>query len=320
VNRRIAFVLALMTTVAHAAPSDDLPWEVGVSQAKRDEANSVFAEGNQLFAQQAHGPALEKYKQAIALWDHPLIRFNMAVTLVRLDRILEAAETLDAALRFGAAPYTPEHYQQALDYQRLIAGRVGMIEASCQQDGVSVLLDGKPWLSCPGTKTERVLTGEHLVVGEKKEFATESRRLVVAANKTASTKLQLRSFEDASRLEYPVPRALPYAVAGGGAAIALGGLGFWFAARNQMDRFEADFASMCEMGCESDLADHGLLADARDSAKLKGRIAVTMLIAGSAIAGGGIVWVLLNRPTRVMPKLELEPTDGGVQAAASWSF
>ena len=81
------------------------------------QANALFAEGNQLFAQQAHAPALEKYKAAIALWDHPLIRFNMAVTEIRLDRILEAADDLDERCATATTPFTPELYQQALDYQ-----------------------------------------------------------------------------------------------------------------------------------------------------------------------------------------------------------
>src|SRR5437867_4389044 len=109
----------------------DAPWEQGVPKATRDEAQQLFQDGNNLFAQQAHKPALEKYEAAIKLWDHPLIRFNMAVTLIRLDRILEADVNLESALRFGDQPFTKELYQQALDYRRLVSGQVGTVEASC---------------------------------------------------------------------------------------------------------------------------------------------------------------------------------------------
>src|SRR5689334_8622895 len=95
-TKLVTILLIAMTSVAFA----EQPWETGISKTQRDKANALFAEGNQLFAQQAHQPAIEKYKEALKEWDHPLIRFNMAVSLVRLDRILEAAETLDAALRF----------------------------------------------------------------------------------------------------------------------------------------------------------------------------------------------------------------------------
>jgi len=316
-TKLIPILLVAMTSIASA----EQPWETGVSKPQRDKANAAFAEGNQLFAQQAHKPAIEKYKEAIKEWDHPLIRFNMAVSLVRLDRFLEADETLDAALRFGQAPFTPEEYQRALDYQKLVGGRIGTVEASCTQSGVQVLLDGKPWFQCPATKTLKVMAGEHAVVGEKKEFATQSRRLVVDGGKTASAKLELASMDSVVKYEYPSPRWLPWTVTGTGVAVALGGLGFWFAGRNQMDKFEADFAMMCPTGCQADLSDQPLLADARDSAQLKGRIAVTMMVAGGAITVGGAVWAIMNRPKRVMPKqLEVNPTDGGMQVGVRLQF
>lgn len=314
-KRLIPLFLVCMTTIAFA----EQPWETGVSKDNRDKANQVFSEANALFAQQAHGPALEKYKEAIALWDHPLIRYNMAVSLIRLDRFLDAAESLDAALRFGEAPFTPEHYQQALDYQKLVNRQVGNVEASCDQAGVQILLDSKPWFQCPGSKKVRVLSGEHVILGEKKEYATKSRHVIVAGGGTASAKLELESFDSVVKYEYPSPRWLPWTVTGTGVAIALGGLGFWFAGRNQMDKFEADFAMMCPTGCQADLSDQPLLADARDSAQLKGKIAVSMMIAGGAVTVGGVVWAIMNRPKRVLP-VEVSPTDGGMTVSFLGNF
>ena len=69
--------------VPSAVSSEGKPWAMGVPQDVQDKAKALYEEGNTLFAQQAHAPALEKYKQAIALWEHPLIRFNMAVTEIR---------------------------------------------------------------------------------------------------------------------------------------------------------------------------------------------------------------------------------------------
>jgi hypothetical protein len=319
VTKHFLAVLVCMVTATTAAWADE-PWEQGVPQARRDQAQALFAEGNALFAQQAHQPALEKYKAAIALWDHPLIRFNMAVTLVRLDRILEAADDLDSALRFGAEPFTPELYRQAQDYQKLVSGRVGNIEASCDAAGAQVLLDGKPWFACPGTKKLRVLTGEHLVVGEKHEYMTVSRRMIVAGGATASTKLDFLPLDAVVKLEYPSPRWLPWTTAGAGVAIALGGLGLHLVARNQMDQFDADFRRRCPGGCKPDYSDVPDLKQDRDSAQLKGDIAVTMMIAGGVATAGGAVWVYLNRPRRVLPAMEVAPTNGGMTARVGWRF
>jgi len=317
VNRLVSLVMVCAMTAPAFA---EQPWETGVTQAQRDKANAAFAEANQLFAQQAHQPALEKYEEAIETWDHPLIRFNMAVTLIRLDRILEAAESIDAALRFGSAPFTEEHYQQALDYQRLVNGRVGTVEASCDQAGVQVLFDGQPWFSCPGTKQRRVLAGEHLVVGEKPEFAADTRRLVVAGGSAATAKLELRSFDSVVKYEYPTDRWIPWAVTATGLAVVLGGVGFRFAGQNQMDKFESDFAMACPTGCQDDLSDQPLLRDARESAELKGTIAVTMMIAGGAITAGGGLLTVLNAPGPVLPPMEVSPTNGGMQASVGWRW
>ncbi len=312
-TKLVPILLAAMTSVAFAQQK---PWEVGITTAQRDKANEAFEAANILFSQQAHGAAVAKYKEALAIWDHPTIRFNMAVSLVRLDLILEAAEALESALRFGKAPFTAEEYERALDYQRLVGGRIGNVEASCKQDGVQILLDGKPWFQCPGTKNARVLTGEHIVVGEKKDFATASQRVVVVGGKTSSAKLELRSFEETVKYHYPTPRWIPWTVTGTGVAIGLGGLGFWFAGRNQMDKFEADFAMSCPTGCSADLSEQPLLADARDSAELKGKIAISMMVAGGAITVAGVVWAIVNRPRRVLPaQVEVQPTPGGAAAS-----
>ena len=303
---------------AHADPPT--PWAKDVPLAQQEQARALFEDANQLFAQQAHGPALDRYRAAVALWDHPMIRFNMAVTEIRLDHVLDAAEDLQAALRFGQTPFTAELYQQALDYQALLAGRIGELDVSCAQPGVQVSLDGKPWFDGPGQRRIRVLAGEHVVAADRAGFVPRSSRVVVAGRAVATHRIELVSLDAAAHLEYPRPRWIAWTVAGSGAAIALGGLGFYLAGRNQMDAFHSDFASSCEAGCEADLASHPLLRRERDSAVLQGKIAVSMVTAGGAIAIGGIVLAILNRPVRTLPRLELGPTPGGVAASAGWRF
>jgi len=315
-KRALLIVLAVARTAA-AEPE----WARGVPQATQDQANALFAQANQLFAEQAHAPALEKYQAALALWDHPLIRFNMAVTLIRLDRILEAADNLERAMRFGDAPFdTKDRYQQALDYQALLRGRVGSVEASCDQSGARVTLDGTPWFDCPGTQHKRVLAGEHAVVAEKAGFMTSSRRLVVAGGAAATAKLELVPIERAVKLQYPYSRWAAWSVAGSGAALALGGVFVWLAGKSQMDHFQADFALACQMGCKPDLSDQPGLASERDSAKLKGAIGIGMMIGGGAILAGGAIAGVLDHPKRILPNLEVAPTPGGASVRVGWRF
>jgi hypothetical protein len=318
--KRVILAVGLMLAATPVVSADTKPWAQGVPEAQQDKANAIFEEGNQLFAQQAHAPALEKYRAAIALWDHPLIRFNLSVTLIRLDRPLEAADELEKALRFGDAPFKKDLYQQALDYQALLKGRVGYIEASCDQQGAAVLLDGKPWFTCPGTQKIRVMAGEHAVVGELSNYLTSSQRIVVTGGTTVQEKVKLVPLDSAVILKYPYRRWIPYAITGTGAAIGLAGLGVWLAGRSQMNDFEDNFARDCPMGCMKDLSDKPLLRDLRDSAELKGTIGISMMVAGGAVTIGGVVMAILNRPQRILPKVELTPTAGGATASARWRF
>jgi len=311
-------ILLVLVLVGRASAED--AWQKDVSADDQKKAEALFAEGNELFARDSHAPALDKYKAAIALWDHPLIRFNIAVTEIRLDRILEAADDLEAALRFGQAPFTRELYQQATDYQKLIGGRVGYLEASCEQAGGSVLLDGKPWFKCADKQKRRVLAGEHVIVAEADGYMPVTRRIVLAGGKTVSQRLVLLPLERVEKLEYPSPRWLPWTVTGVGAATILGGVAFYFVGGAQMDTFDSNYARMCPMGCTDDPATRDRLLAEHDRALLKGRIGLAMEIGGVAIAGAGIVWIILNRPNRVMPISELVPTTGGASVRVSWRF
>jgi hypothetical protein len=316
-------MLLLLASTAYA--DDD--WAKGVTPQNQQDANALFAEGNQLFAQQAHAPALEKYKAALALWDHPLIHFNTAVTEIRLDRILDAAADLDKALQYGDKPFpSKELYQQALDYQLLVKGRVGDVEATCKQPHVHMLLDGKPWFDCPNTGKQRVLIGEHVILAEDptKDLVPETHKVVVASGATVAQTITLRGFDSAVVLKYPYPRWIPFTIAGGGAAIALGGLAFWFAGRSQMDEFESDFATECPSGCDAGLnakPQEKLLAEKRDSAELKGKIGISMMIAGGAITVTGTVMAIINsRAKRVLP-VEVTPNaQGGATAVYHGTF
>ena len=310
---RILLALVLLTSLAHAQP-----WAEGVDDTTQSEANALFSEANKLFGQEAHAPALEKYTKAIALWDHPLIRFNMAVTLVRLDRYLEAAEAIDRALRFGKDPFpTPEQYRQAVDYQKLIAGRVGTIEATCTQSGTQVSLDGKRWFACPATQQTRVLVGEHLVVGELAGHMTQSQRIVVTGGVVAKASVEAQRIETVTKYVYPTRRWIPWTVAAGGAALGLTGLAVWIAGDNQLDEFRDNFARTCPSGC--DLDSEPALKDQRDSALFKGTLGTTFMIAGGAAVAGGVVWALVfNKPRAVLPTIESTP--GSVTVGARSVF
>ncbi|HSN30762.1 MAG TPA: hypothetical protein VLT45_30955, partial [Kofleriaceae bacterium] len=204
-----------------------------------------------------------------------------------------------------------------LDDEQLVKGRVGTLEISCHEPGSHLLLDGAPLATCPATKKQRVLAGEHIVLGEKTGYLTVSKRVVIAGGTTVTDDLTLVPLESAVTLRYRYPRWMPYTVAGTGAAVALGGLAFYVAGRSQMDRFDADFATQCPQGCR--LSDFPLLADERSSAKLRGTVGIAMLAGGGAIAITGAVLAVINsKAERILPSVEATP--GGAVTSVGWRF
>jgi hypothetical protein len=73
-------------------------------------------------------------------------------------------------------------------------------------------------------------------------------------------------------------------------------------------------------GCPSDLAEHPLLRDLRESAEFRGKLGVGMMIGGGAITVTGIVLAIINRPERVLPTFEVAPTQGGMTASTTLRF
>jgi tetratricopeptide (TPR) repeat protein len=317
----IRMALFLGLTLAPLPAAGEEPWEAGVVDSQKDHANALYEAGNQLFAQDALEPALDKYRAALALWSHPRIRFNLAVTLIRLDRPLEAAEELDHALRFGAKPFEKEIYQQALGYQALLKGRIGYIEARCDQQRAQIFLDGQPWFACPGAQTQRVLSGPHTVVGELRGYISDgASTVVVPGGGMIKHEVKLKPIESAVsvELQYPLPRWVPITVAITGGVIALTGAGVYLAGENQMREFDDNFSKAYPMG--GSLASDPQLREQHDRAKLKGDIGLGMMIAGGAVFVGGIVMTAVNRPKRILTKIEIAPTAGGVAAATTWTF
>src|SRR5512140_3282512 len=121
---RVLVALMLLGGVVHAG---DKPWAAGVPQDKQDQAFKAYDEANNLFAQGEYTKAMEKYDAAIALWDHPGIRYNRAICLINLDRPVEAFQDLNAALKYGEEPLGKDLYNQGLNYQKLLSRQVAEV-------------------------------------------------------------------------------------------------------------------------------------------------------------------------------------------------
>jgi tetratricopeptide (TPR) repeat protein len=310
-----AFVVLVSLLMAQTAMADDQPWARGVSEERKAEAKRHLDAGNVFLLDNQYREALAEYERAIAVWDHPAIRFNMVRALIALDRTLEAAESLDKALAYGASPLDDVVYREALNYQRLIANQIATLEVVCTQANVKVSLDGATFLACPGSKSVRTTPGSHAVVGTGATLLTQTLDVVVLPGKGQRVEVTLQSLESATRTRTRWATWKPWAVVGGGVALAGVGLILEVLARGNRDAYYERLASPdCQpAGCA---ANDPILEDAESRMQLENRLAIGSLVAGGAVLATGVVLVVLNRSYAYIPdqNIRVTPTAGTSRA------
>ena len=294
------------------------PWGKGTTKAQRREARRLLSQGNELFLQKRFREALERYESGISAWDHPAIRFNMVRAYINLDRPLEAYENLEHALRYGAAPLKAEVYEEALNYRRLLEAQIGLLGVECKQDGVSVSVDGKPFLECPGKRSIRTRPGQHQLVGQKPQHLTHTEDVLLLPGQEKEVFVRLSDIEGAMVETRRWAAWKPWAVAGAGALVAGIGALLRSSAVSSMDTFATDVARLCPRGCVEDpaLATETVpllpesIAGQRDAAQRTNTIAVSAIAVGSTALLTGLVGVFLNTPRLELPehlKAQSEP-------------
>jgi hypothetical protein len=303
-------VVCALALAAATARADDRPWAAGVSEAEQTTAYDLFGQGNDLLEKGLYAPALDLYRQAIGHWDHPTIRYNMAVALINLQRTLEAYDNLERSLRFGAAALEPDIHKQALAYQRLLGGQIAELTIECTLAGARIALDGNELMTCPGRRTERLLAGGHRLVGEKSGYLTRRIELALSGGQRRKVAMDLMTLEQSTVSRRRWARWKPWAVIGGGTALGLAGLGFALQSRATLSSYDDAVAVLCEdMPCDEAMLPPNV-RDAYGRGKRQGKIGIGLLIAGGAVAGTGAVLLYLNRAVTERIGYEAAPIVG----------
>ncbi|HEY4177332.1 MAG TPA: hypothetical protein VGM90_10885 [Kofleriaceae bacterium] len=320
--RGALFVIALAVCAAPSlAHADTQPWSVGVSEAQKATAQKLLEAGNALFLERNYVDALEKYKAAVAAWDHPAIRFNLVRCYVQLGKNVDAAQNLELALKYGNAPLEENVYTEALAYQKLLGGRIATIEATCAQEGVKLTLDGQALAECPATKTTQLEPGTHQLVGVKQGYLTRTLEVFAFGGKSQSVTVALEPLTTAARIEHRWPQWLPWVVFGGGLAVAgIGGLVDLNAA-GKADDYDRAVAQKCPMSA-CNPAVLGSDADLKNQAETRRNIAYGLFAAGGAITIGGAVMLYMNRGRTVYPESveKVTPSVAPMPGGAALSF
>ena len=291
---------ALAQDAAGADASEDTsaeqrPWNVGVSVEDRETAQALYEQGNRHFERSGYSKALREYRKAILLWDHPAIRYNMAICLMHLDQPIEAATHLTESLRHGEKPIGHRLFSEGKLHQKNLAARLAVVHISTTEAGAKVSLDGEEIFTGPGSVQRTVLSRKHQIVGSKDNMLTLTKDFMPEAGRELRIELAFISLGNGLVLERRWAQWKPWAVVAGGVLASAVGGGFYALAKRNMKAFDDGIALSCPVGCFSDSPTYLALEDKADTAELQNIVMVAGLSLGGVALTTGLILVVLNR-------------------------
>jgi hypothetical protein len=285
------------------APSGDTrPWAAGVPPEKQQHALSLFRDANVHHNDGLFIKAVELYTEALKSWDHPAIHYNLALSLMNLDRPMDVEISLQKAIKYGAAPLAKDKFDHAKEYLLLIQQQLATVEVTCAKPGAKVSVDGKEVFTVGpngegGFFKSRVKIGKHTFVAEKPGYNAEIEAPFIGPGEVFRIELKLYTAEELTRYKRRwKARWMPYAVIGGGVVVGLLGGAMELSANSSYSDFDAAVARCAAQGGGScaDTASIQSMRDSGDTKKVLGYIGYG--VAGAAIVTGSIL-LYLNRST-----------------------
>lgn len=318
----VAAVMLAGAAAAQKAAEPERPWARGVSPDRQKRALELFRDGNAALKESLFVKAAQIYRQALDLWDHPAIHYNLGLALVNLDQPVETYEHLEAALKYGAAPLDSDKFEQAQRYKALIEKQVARADVRCDLDGAEVRFDGKPIFTAPGRWQGLVRAGPHTVVATREGYLPFEQSATLVGGDAKIFDVALLRAEDLTEYRRLWPAWIPWAVVAGGAVVTGASVGLHLSARSGYQAYDEGIQGCLDPvtgGCVPALE----LSQRKSSADALQGVAIAGYAVGGAALVAGAVLVYVNRlqpyqkSVDVQPSVTLVPSFGPAGAGAT---
>jgi hypothetical protein len=254
----------------------------------RARAERLFTEGNQLVEKYRLARAVEKYQQAIELWDHPVFHFNLAKAFYGLDKPLEAYRHAELALQGGSESLGVDDKGQSY-HDRIVVLRdelrreLAGVTVTSREPGLQVVVDSDR-IALGSPAEQLVLPGEHRMSAQKRGHQTLSESFTVQPGESVTVTLSSHR---------PMAPWRPWAATGGGLALVVAGSLLCVHALNSRDELERQAVGQCRPdGCSE--MDAGGLASDWDTAELRWRLGLGSIAVGAGAAAIGGYFLVRN--------------------------
>lgn len=275
-------------------------WDVGITLEQKQTAAHLFEQGNTTLNDGLSAKAAEKYREALKLWPHPAIHYNLALSLLNLDQPVQMEEHLKKAVEHGLKGLNnqKDKLDRATDYLKILEGRLATVEVRCQKEGAKVTVDSKEVFVAgrgkPNVWKGRVPVGKHTFVAQKPGYATHVDAPFIGPGETFRVELVLYTGPELTgyKRRWEDRAWAPWVVVGGGALLGLaGGAMHWSAQKSYRD-FDDEVARCSVEGASCDASSFTNLRESGDTKRTLGYVGYG--VAGAAIVTGAVL-VYLNR-------------------------
>lgn len=303
----LALTVGLISSFASwGADEPERPWAKGVPKERQAKAIALFREGNSALKESLFPKAAASYKEALLVWDHPAVHYNLALALVNLDQPVEVHEHLTAALKFGPAPLDDDKYQQAQRYLALIERQLTKVKVSCQFEGALVRLDGRALFTGPGSWEGQVRSGPHTLTASKEGLLPDERSVVLPGGDTQSFSMRVYRAEELTEYRRAFSPVIPVATLVGGIAAVGAGVALHMAAKGGFEQYDQGIA-----GCASAAGTTGciptpdLVTQRSSAAGLQTGAIALYAVGGAAVAASAILFYV-GRPVAYRKTINVE--------------
>ncbi len=300
IARALAVAALLLCTLPAAAADDaERPWAAGVPADTQKRATDLFEKGNELLKDSIFAQAAVTYREALQLWDHPAIHYNLVLALLNLDQPVDVRHHLEKAMRFGAAPLGDENFDKSKGYLALVEKQLVKLTIACAEPEAEVKLDGRTLFTAPGNWEDWVRAGPHTVLATKPgKMPTEVSRTMTAGD-NVQLMLELKDAAQAAEYRRRWDTWIPWTVFSAGAVVALAGGGMHLTGMGDVEAFDTEVES-CG-GCVPSPA----VTELKTGGESMQQLGVTAYAVGGAALVTGSVLLYLNRSIAYVPGTDI---------------